>query len=109
MKLVLFFIVLIMHFITKRYNEKDCLEDYPFIDLLIVLLHTSTLGYLFYTIVSLNSPLIALFCAYVLFENIDWLVICIKGDEPKGNLEEDNTTEDKENSSEEEASKTNKK
>lgn len=99
MELLLFFMVCIMFFLTTRYNHYDCLEN-PFLDLLIVTIHIITIGYIFYTLVSINSPFIALFCAYVLFKNIDWFIQCIKGEDTEEDAQEDNKKDKKENKNE---------
>lgn len=101
MKFTLFFIVFIMYILTKRYNEYDFFKN-SFLDLSIQLLHIVTLGYIFYYLVNINLPIIAFFCAYVLFKNIDCFIDNITdnyeyaaddNDESENKLTEDNNSE----------------
>ena len=97
MKFVLFFIVFIMYLLTKRYNDYDFFKKH-FLDLIVQFFHIITLGYIFYVLVSLNAPFIALFCAYVLYENLECFKSNLKDEyeyENDEDTEEQNETEER--------------
>ena len=95
MKTTLFFMVIIMYFLTKRYNEYDFYESF-WLDFMVQLLHIFTLGYIFIVIVSINEPWLALLCAYVLHKNLNWFS-GLTNDDLKYEEDDDEKEKDKDN------------
>ena len=98
MKITLFFMICIMYFLTKRYNEYDFYEV-RWLDLLVQLLHIFTLIYMFIIIVSIQEPYLALFCGYVLHKNLNWFTgdLIYEDDENKENDTKKENIENDEN------------